>query len=317
VRDLTKLATFAAVLLVVLGAAYFVGQASGIDGLAAADEGHDDGGGDAHTEAEGDGEPAADGHAGETHDAGQAGDQAGQPGGLQITADGYTFEPLSYPTEPGREEPFEFRIVGPDGTPVTDFTTEHDADLHLIVVNRDLSDYQHVHPALSADGTWSVPLALESAGVYRAFADFVPAGAGGGLTLGADLLVAGNFEPSPLPLPAHTAEVDGYTVELAGRLEPGADSPVTLTVSREGEPVNDLEPYLGAYGHLVALRERDLAYLHVHPDGDPDDPSVPSGPEVGFVTEVPSEATYRLYFEFQHQGTVRRAEFTVEASHDH
>jgi hypothetical protein len=64
------------------------------------------------------------------------------------------------------------------------------------------------------------------------------------------------------------------------------------------------------------LRERDLAYLHVHPDGEPGDPSVPSGPEVGFVTEVPSEATYRLYFEFAHQGTVRRAEFTVEASHD-
>ena len=95
------------------------------------------------------------------------------------------------------------------------------------------------------------------------------------------------------------------------------DSPVTLTVNRDGRPVTDLEPYLGAYGHLVALRERDLAYLHVHPEGDPDDASVPSGPAVGFVTEVPSEAAYRLYFEFQHQGTVRRAEFTVEASDDH
>jgi hypothetical protein len=316
VRVLTKLVTFAAVLLVILGAAYFVGRTSGIDGLAAADEVHDDDGG-AHAEAEDEGEPTADGHADETHAEGQAGDQAGQPGGLQVAADGYTFEPLSYPTEPGREETFEFRIIGPDGTAVTDFTTEHDADLHLIVVNRDLSDYQHVHPVLAADGTWSIPLTLGGAGAYRAFADFMPAGADGGLTLGADLLVAGRYEPSPLPVPARTAEVDGYTVELAGRLEPGADSPVTLSVSRDGEPVTDLEPYLGAYGHLVALRERDLAYLHVHPDGDPDDPSVPAGPEVGFVTEVPSEATYRLYFEFQHKGTVRRAEFTVEASNDH
>ncbi|HEX6335436.1 MAG TPA: hypothetical protein VFZ85_00635 [Jiangellaceae bacterium] len=310
-RILAKLITYAAVLLVVLGAAYFIGRTSGIDGLAAADEVHDDGG-DTHAEA--DGEPAADGHADQAH---ATGEPAGQPGGLQVTADGYTLEPLSYPTEPGREEPFEFRIVGPDGTAITDFTTEHDADLHLIVVNRDLSDYQHVHPTLSADGTWSVPLTLAGAGAYRAFADFAPAGADDGLTLGADLLVAGRYEPSPLPAPARTAEVDGYTVELAGRLEPGTDSPVTLTVSRDGEPVTDLEPYLGAYGHLVALRERDLAYLHVHPDGDPGDPSVRPGPEVGFVTEVPSEAAYRLYFEFQHEGTVRRAEFTVEASHDH
>ena len=290
----SKLAAFAAILAVALGAAFVIGKTSGIDGQAAASEVPTDGHGDDH-----------------------AGGPAAEPGGLQVTADGYTFEPLSYPTEPGDEQLFEFRIVGPDGAAVTEYTVEHDADLHLIVVNRDLSDYQHVHPELSADGSWSVPLTLGKAGAYRAFADFTLAGRDDGLTLGADLLVGGGYRPQPLPSPAHSADVDGYTVELDGALEPGTASQVTLTVTRNGEPVTNLQPYLGAYGHLVALRQHDLAYLHVHPDGDPSDPSTPPGPQVSFVTEVPSDAAYRLYFEFRHEGSVHRAEFTVETSHDH
>ncbi len=313
-RVLTKLVAFAAALVVVLGIAFAIGRTSGIDAQAAASDapmdGHD--GAEQAADSHVADSPAADDH-GDDH----AGGPASEPGGLQVTADGYTFEPLSYPTEPRTDGLFEFRIVGPDGTAVTEYTTEHDADLHLIVVNRDLSDYQHVHPELSADGTWSVPLTFNSAGSYRAFADFTPSGRDEGLTLGTDLLVAGDYQPQPLAEPAHTAEVDGYTVELNGRLEPGAASSITPTVTRDGEPVTDLQPYLGAYGHLVALRERDLAYLHVHPDGGPDDPTTAPGPDVSFVTEVPSEATYRLYFEFRHEGAVHRAEFTVETSHDH
>ena len=58
---------------------------------------------------------------------------------------------------------------------------------------------------------------------------------------------------------------------------------LTATVSRDGEPVTDLQPYLGAYGHLVALRDGDLGYLHVHPEGD-----TGPGPEIAFGTEFPS-----------------------------
>ena len=63
--------------------------------------------------------------------------------------------------------------------------------------------------------------------------------------------------------------MDGYTVTLDGDLTAGADAKLTLSVSRDGKPVTDLQPYLAAYGHLVALRDGDLAYLHVHPEGRP------------------------------------------------
>jgi hypothetical protein len=144
----------------------------------------------------------------------------------------------------------------------------------------------------------------------RAFADFTPAAPGAeNLTLGADLAVSGAYTPAALPPARATAEVDGYRVALGGDpLRPGKAGELKLTISKNGRPVTDLQPYLGAYGHLVALRSGDLAYLHVHPnEGGP-------GPEVSFTATAPSSGTYRLFLDFQHEGKVRTAALTVYAS---
>ncbi len=73
--------------------------------------------------------------------------------------------------------------------------------------------------------------------------------------------------------------------------------------------MTDLQRYLGAFGHLVALRAGDLAYLHVHPEE-----SVKAGPEITFYAEVPSGGDYRLFLDFQHDGKVRTADFTARAT---
>jgi hypothetical protein len=98
---------------------------------------------------------------------------------------------------------------------------------------------------------------------------------------------------------------------MRGTPKPAEESTLTLSVSRDGRPVTNLQPYLGAYGHLVALRTSDLAYLHVHPMGEPGDGTTPAGPEVDFHTTVPSNGNYRLFFDFKHDDVVRTAEFTV------
>ena len=240
---------------------------------------------------------------------------AGAPGGLAVSQDGYTLTPAQHILPAGQPVTFRFTVTAADGQPLTRYTPEHDKDLHLILVRRDLSGFQHLHPALGADGAWSLPLTLPAAGDYRAFADFVPATQGARpITLGVDLHAAGNYIPRPLPSPAPTVTVDGYTVTLAGDLVAGASSPLTLTVSKEGRPVTDLQPYLAAYGHLVALRRGDLAYLHVHPEGHPGDGRTRAGPEIRFAAEVPTAGTYRLYLDFQHRGVVRTAEFTATAA---
>ncbi|MEH1128436.1 hypothetical protein V6V89_28730 [Micromonospora sp. CPCC 206061] len=248
-------------------------------------------------------------HAGDARAEGAAAAQV--PGGLQVTQDGYRLVPVTGALAVGGAQPFAFRVLGPDGEPVTEYTTSHDKDLHLIVVRRDLSGFQHLHPTLAADGAWSLPLSVASPGQYRVFADFQPAARAEGLTLGVDVPAAGDYQPRPLPAPDRTAEVDGYTVTLAGDLVPGSSSKLTLSVSKDGAPVTDLQPYLGAYGHLVALRDGDLAYLHVHPDGAPGDGRTAAGPDVTFFAEIPSAGAYRLYLDFQHGGKVRTAEFTV------
>jgi len=235
------------------------------------------------------------------------------PGGLQVSQSGYTLVPQTTAITPGAQTDFRFTVNGPDGRPVTAYETAHDKKLHLIVVSRDATVFRHVHPELSGEGIWSVPLTLPDAGAYRVFADFVPQG-GEGLTLGADLYAPGDYAPKALPVPSRTATVDGYTVRLDGTLTPGAASKLTAEITKDGKPVTDLQPYLGAYGHLVALRVGDLAYLHVHPDGAPDDGITPAGPGITFYAEVPSRGDYRLFLDFQHGGTVHTAAFTVRST---
>lgn len=233
------------------------------------------------------------------------------PGGLMISDRGYTLELGQSIVAAGEGTPLTYRILGADGEALTAYEQSHDKDMHLIAVRSDTTGFQHVHPMLADDGTWSVPLDL-TAGTWRIFADFVPDD-GEALTLGADVSVAGEYIPAELPAASQTADVDGYTVTLNGDLVAGRESELTLSVSRNGNPVTDLEPYLAAYGHLVALRAGDLAYLHVHPAGTPDDGETDPGPGITFYATAPSTGDYRLYLDFQHNRVVRTAEFTVTA----
>ena len=234
------------------------------------------------------------------------------PKGLLVSQNGYTFR-LAHDSAPaGTGVPVAFTIEGPEGAPVTEYDVEHDKELHLIAVRRDLTGFQHVHPVRDADGTWTTGLDL-TPGQWRLFADFKATGAEA-LTLGTDLSVAGTYEPAPgATVDVRTATVDGYTVTLSGNLTAGRDAKLTLRVARDGKPVTDLQPYLGAYGHLVALRDGDLAYLHVHPEGTPGDGATEPGPDVTFFADVPSGGRYHLYLDFKHGDVVRTAAFTVTA----
>lgn len=290
-----KITAFAAALAATFGTAYGVGQGVGPVGEPAKAV-HEEHGGEERA-----GEKA--GHGG--HEEGAA--NAPAAGGLQVSEGGYTLA-METPKPARGKSVLQFSIKDAGGGNVTAFTTEHGKELHFIVASRDLTVYRHLHPVRAADGTWSTPVDLPAAGGYKAFADFKPAVKNAtGVTLGVDLSVPGAYAPRPLPAAARTATVDGYEVELGGTLAPGKAGELKLTVRKDGKPVTDLEPYLGAYGHLVALRDGDLAYLHVHPnEGGP-------GPDVSFTATAPSAGAYRLFLDFQHDGKVRTAAFTVHA----
>ncbi|MGV9836968.1 hypothetical protein ACWDUL_22650 [Nocardia niigatensis] len=266
-----------------------------------------------HAAHAGHGDHAADGgHAAHAAHAAHGGHHDGLPGGLQVTQDGYTLDLAEKIVAAGEIE-FRFRILGPGGLPVTDFDATHDKELHLIVVQRELTGFWHVHPERQADGTWTVRLNLSEAGAYRAFTDIAPRALGKTITLGADFAIAGDYRPGAAPAPRRTFTVDGYEVTVDGELVPGEGRLLTLTVRKGGELVTDLQPYLAAYGHLVILRAGDLAYVHVHPNGEPGDGVTAPGPDITFHTAVPGRGTYRLFLDFKHADRVRTAAFTLPA----
>jgi hypothetical protein len=291
----TRLAGFGAVVALAFGGAALAGAAIDPDRAseetrpttaATADSGH------------GDAMPATadSGHA----DDGQA-HAAEAVRGLAVAKNGLRLSVEQPELRRGATRQLRFRVVDEAGATVRDFDVEHTKRMHTIVVRRDLTGFQHVHPTQRADGTWVVPVRLDAAGSYRLFADFSRDGEA--QTLASDLRVDGAADLRALPTARVTAVSDlGADVRLdAG--QPHAGQPTTLRfgITRKGQPV-DVEPYLGADGHLVALRDGDLAYLHVHPGGD------------GYEVTFPTEGRYRLFLQFQDAGEVHTVAFTQEVA---
>jgi hypothetical protein len=195
-----------------------------------------------------------------------------------------------------------FRIADRRGRTVRAFDVEHTKRMHLIVVRREQTSFQHLHPTQRPDGTWTVPVTLREAGSYRVFADF--SAGGRAYTLAGDIAVDGTVRSRALPAPAGSATVDGMRVSLTrGASRAGAEAELGFAVTRGGRPVA-VEPYLGARGHLVALREGDLAFLHVHPDAG----------RLRFMATFPSAGRYRLFLQFKAGGRIHTAEFTQEVA---
>ena len=274
-----KLAAFAAVVTVGFGAAAAVGSAVGPIDVGSGSTAHN------------------------THGGTDTAEAANPPRGLAIAEGGYRLTLDSTVVPGGDSTAFGFAIVDDDGETVTAFDELHERPLHLIVLSRNMVDYLHVHPTLDPTGQWSVELPALDPGSYRVFADFQPAG-GTNLTLGADITVPGDVTDVELPAAGNVASLDGYTVSMNGTPTLG-DSELSFSVAIGGEVLRT-DPYLGAAGHLVAIRGGDLAYLHVHPNKDG------STPVVTFTAKFPTAGAYRLFFDFSLEGTVRTASFTVD-----
>jgi hypothetical protein len=165
-------------------------------------------------------------------------------------------------------------------------------------VRRDMTGFQHLHPSENADGTWSLPVTLPEAGAYRVFADFSVGEKP--YTLADDITVDGSVRSRALPSPTASTTVDGLKVALTeGAAKAGSESELGFSVTRDGKGVA-VEDYLGAKGHLVALREGDLAFLHVHPDED----------RLRFEADLDTRHRYRLFLQFKTDGRVHTAAFT-------
>ncbi|TQF02459.1 hypothetical protein E6W39_09470 [Kitasatospora acidiphila] len=238
--------------------------------------------------------------------------------GLSDTLDGYHLTGLPGTLPAGQDSAVTFRITGPDGKPVTAFATEQTKQLHFYAIRGDLTGFQHLHPSLAPDGTWTAPVSALQSGSWRFFTTFTPSsgpGAGKGYVLSGTATVGGQQQTVPLPAPtASVTTPDGYQVTAGtpgGHLMAGMEHQLTVTISKDGKPVTDLQPYLETYAHLTAFHAGDQAFAHLHPqtavNGDH------GGPELTFHAELPKPGDWRLFLQFQTGGRLHTAALTMTA----
>ncbi|MEV7777673.1 hypothetical protein [Kitasatospora sp. NPDC088351] len=240
--------------------------------------------------------------------------------GLAAEQNGYRLDPATGTLPAGTPTEYRFTVTGPDGSPVTAYQTDQTMRMHAYAIRSDLTGFQHLHPEMAADGTWTAPLTALAPGDWRVYASFIPdsgAGKGTGLVLSRPVTVPGDGSATAAEPPATTgtttgtATVDGYTVAVEGTPVAGRAGELKVTVSRDGKPVTDLQPYLDTFAHLTAFHTGDQAFAHLHPEAGAE-PGGTGGPTLAFHAELPAAGDWRLFLQFRTGGTLHTAAVTLK-----
>lgn len=208
------------------------------------------------------------------------------------------------PREARSEQPTTLRMMihGADGRMVKDFETVHEAKVHLIIVREGLDQFAHLHPAVDAAGNLSADFRFPVGGNYRLFADFKAQNKSQSVAVG-ELQVAGASAPAPRLSPNVPGRVRGE--ELEARIEIAdakAGNPARISfalLDAEDQPIRDLQPYLGAMGHLVVISADGKEYVHAHPGEEQAE-----GGRVGFQARFTKPGIYKGWGQFRRGGKI-------------
>ena len=238
--------------------------------------------------------------------AGHSSDEPADKEGIQAV-----FKLLSDPVQAKQETEMTIQILDKDGKTVDDFELNHEKKMHLILVSQDLFYYKHIHPTYQGKGLFTIRTALPAGGNYKLFADFKPSGQAQ-IVKSHEIKAGGEAAPTIALQPDSklTATVNGIEISLAAdHLMAGMDLDLTYTFKDAATkaPIANLQPYLGAVGHVVILDEKADQYLHVHPVDEKS-----SGPEAKFKTSFPKSGIYKIWGEFQRDGQVITVPFVVK-----
>jgi hypothetical protein len=211
----------------------------------------------------------------------------------------------------GEPVTLEMMIHDDQGAMVKDFEVIHEKKIHLILVRDGLDEFAHLHPELRADGTFWIQHAFPKAGKYRLYVDHKPASQPQATAVGA-IEVAGDAPPAPTLVPnvPGRAEGDGLQAEVSADPEGVGETQIAFQVLDDaGEPVADLEPYLGAMGHLVVISADGEQYVHAHPADA--STSAPDG-KVSFQAHFTKPGLYKGWGQFQRHEQVYTVPFVIE-----
>jgi hypothetical protein len=225
--------------------------------------------------------------------------------------------------KPGQKTKLRFHVEDPvTRKPVKDFAIVHDMPYHLFVLSRDTEVFMHEHPVQGADGVFALDVTFPKPGHYVVISDFFPIG-GSGQVLSTPIVTAG-FDGDVFAAVPTLRLDDAWSKREAGttvdfRIAPSGlvasedlDLPVHFTNTNSGEPVKDLERYLGAFAHALIVNEELTEYIHAHPEEMLEGTDVKSGggPDVVFHTLFPKAGRYKAWIQFQRAGKLSTVSFT-------
>jgi len=256
--------------------------------------------------------PASSGHEGMNMGAAAPGDHAGHGAETAKTEDVKAAFLLT-PDKPQSKQDAKVGIQITDSSEkaVESFEVSHEKKMHLIVVSKDLSYFNHIHPDYRSKGLFDITTQFPAGGQYKLFADFVPSGKSS-TTKSQWITVQGDpAKPEPIQPDANmTKTVDGKEITLAYEpLKAGKEATLTFTIKDAAtkKPITNLQQYLGAVGHVVILSDDAEQYLHVHPMEEK-----ATGPDAKFMTTFPKSGIYKIWGQFQHEGKVVTVPFVVK-----
>jgi hypothetical protein len=231
-------------------------------------------------------------------------------------------EPVEYPVDlhvtpaaprPGETARMEFVVRNPwNRLPVTKFQPVHEKLFHLFVVSQDLQFFAHEHPDFRKDGRFGADLVFPGTGLYRMLADFYPDGGTPQLAV-KSLIVPGKTQNAATLVRDYSAkEAANLRVELVTDPPQPIAGTKTMLFFR-AMPAEGLEPYLGAWGHMLAASDDLIDLIHEYPFLAEEGPQI-QFKQIQFNLIFPRARTYRLWVQFQRQGVVNTAHFDVPVS---
>jgi heavy metal-binding protein len=200
--------------------------------------------------------------------------------------------------------------------PVSSFATIHERLLHLFIIDRQLDFFRHVHPEQVSDGVFELRENIPP-GQFMVIADFLPL-SGRPQMLQHAIVTPGYrgtlFPEAPNLTPDGSSEKEDHGVRVrldATTLKAGKEATLkfTLTDARSNTPVSDLEPFLGAPGHVLLVNANLTESNHVHPE----EPAT-HGPVITFQPMMPAAGVYKLWLQFQRRGAISTVPFVLSVA---
>lgn len=231
--------------------------------------------------------------------------------------------------ETDKPSKLQYDIQDQDGEVLKDFDIINEKKMHLIVIRKDRTNFQHVHPTLDeASGTFMIePFTFPTDGDYRVYADFTPSNAQKdemgmklAVTPSQDVQVGdiSKYTPEALGEDKLVSSYNGFETSIFfpppdspgeenNNFYAGHDSNIAISVNKDGQLYKNLQTYLGALGHMVVLGP-NLEFIHAHPQTV--DVNTQGGVIV-FKTKFPKVGQYKLYLQTQANNLINTTDFTL------